>query len=371
MDARSRKPALDVLRCVALLCVAGTHFFLNSGFYRQNVSGFSMYAMIVVRGFCMICVPLFLMLSGYLSGSKTPSRSYYRKLGKILAVYLMASLFCGVCRVAYDRLLGDGSVSVFGQIAGIFSFSTAPYAWYMEMYLGLFFLIPFLNCLYHALPSQAWKRGLVLTLAALTALPSIANVYCLSDAGWWLRPSSATNYHALVPAWWTDLYPVTYYFIGMYLRQYPLKYKRWVQALLTLLVGLLTGAYCYWRSYGSHFIKGIWQSYGSAGNLLLAVLVFSLLSGLKLEFLGARSRKWLARLSDWCLGAYLVSWVFDTLFYQLLNSWQSTLWGRFLCMGLVIGAVCLCSLAVSAVINGIYSLLARPRKKAGSHGTPV
>lgn len=76
-NKRSRNPALDIVRCVALFSVVGVHFFLNSGFYDEIVQGERMYVMTVVRSACMICVPLFMLLSGYLMRTRKPSSRYY------------------------------------------------------------------------------------------------------------------------------------------------------------------------------------------------------------------------------------------------------------------------------------------------------
>ena len=36
----------------------------------------------------------------------------------------------------------------------IFSFSTIPYGWYVEMWIGLFLMVPFLNILWWNCPSK-------------------------------------------------------------------------------------------------------------------------------------------------------------------------------------------------------------------------
>ena len=92
--AQQRLPALDIIRIFALFCVVSIHFFLYSGFYEIPVSGVRMYVATVMRSFFRICVPLFLLLSGYLMGSKRPTKSYYGKLPRIIGEYLLASVCC-------------------------------------------------------------------------------------------------------------------------------------------------------------------------------------------------------------------------------------------------------------------------------------
>ena len=87
--------SLDIIRCVALFCVIAVHFFLKTGFYNEPVDDLSMFGMIIMRNSFMICVPLFMLLTGYLIHNADISLKYYIKLVRVLFVYVLASLFCG------------------------------------------------------------------------------------------------------------------------------------------------------------------------------------------------------------------------------------------------------------------------------------
>ena len=67
----------DLIRCVAVFSVISVHFLLNGGFYKQEVCGIPMLVMCMYRSFFMTCVPLFLILTGYLMGRKKLSKGYY------------------------------------------------------------------------------------------------------------------------------------------------------------------------------------------------------------------------------------------------------------------------------------------------------
>ena len=92
---KQRNPALDIIRCFALFCVVSVHFFRSIGLYSVPVQGLSMGVMLALRGFFMVCVPLFLLLSGYLQKDKTLTKDYYKKILPILGIYVLASLCCG------------------------------------------------------------------------------------------------------------------------------------------------------------------------------------------------------------------------------------------------------------------------------------
>lgn len=67
----------------------------------------------------------------------------------------------------------------------------------------------------------------------------------------------------------------------------------------------------------------------------------------------------MAYLSDLCLGGYLVSWIFDELFYPVLLSLQPNAAYQIPYFPVIVLAVFCCSLALSAVLHLVYSLLAK------------
>lgn len=352
----ARNPAMDVIRCFALFCVVSVHFFLNTDFYDIPVSGLLMYVMVLVRSGFMVCVPLFLILSGYLMRSKTPSLKYYTKFTYTISIYLLASICCQL----YKWFVQDVSISLSVFVTDVLSFTAAPYAWYIEMYIGLFLLIPYLNILYNNIPSKIQKQILLAILILLVSLPGIVNiynVYNIFDINWWLTPSISDKYHQILPVWWTSIYPILYYFLGCYLSEYPLKLSSRTNVILVLLVFFVNGTFNYYRSCGVPFLWGIWQDYGSFLILLQTTLLFNLLSQGNYTWLGKKSQNLLAKLSDWCLGAYLVSWIFDAFFYGILNKAALPLMLQLPYFPVIVPAVYIGSLCLSGILNGCYRLI--------------
>ena len=76
LKLEKRNINLDVIRCIAVFSVISVHFFNNTEFYQQIVSGKRMYCMVIMRTFFMICVPLFLILTGFLMSKKELNRKY-------------------------------------------------------------------------------------------------------------------------------------------------------------------------------------------------------------------------------------------------------------------------------------------------------
>lgn len=357
LSSEKRNPALDVVRCFAFFSVVFIHFFLYSGFYDEIITGWLFWLMIILRTLLLPCVPLFLLLSGYLMIEKKLTRTYYRKLIDTLAVYVLASLCCLLSNVIHSLIAGDNDSPLGYLLIGIFSYTTAPYAWYIEMYIGLFLLIPFLNILYANLRSRREKLGLVATLFVVCALPAAVNIFRFDSLQWWLNPTENSNYHNLLPAFWRFSYPVFYYYVGAYLREYPLKLKKLPCGVLIVLWAVLFGTFQFYRSYGSIFVQGEWQGWSSAYVAAGSILVFHLLSGLDCSQWSEKAKKTAGYLSGLCLGGYLVSAIFDKWFYEILNNSLDTFFDKIFYIPLIVPAVIICSLILSAILNWVYRFL--------------
>lgn len=314
MYIKKRNPAADLIRILAFFLVVSVHFFLNNGFYSCVVLGKRMYIMTLMRSFFIICVPLFLTLSGYLLRRKQLEKNYYKRLSKVIITYVLASLLC----VIYSAVFLKQDLTIKSIILNILAFSAAPYSWYIEMYIGLYLLIPFLNIVYNTLPSQKCKIWLIITFIILTSLPSVLNIYNLNSLDWWLLPSASTDTNKIIPSWWEIIYPITYYYIGCYLSEYGLKINKVLNIVLIIFWTILSGTFCYWRSYKANFIWGPWCSYNSLFNVILTTLVFALIININYDKFPRKLSLFIQKISGLCLGGYLLSWIFDSIFYPML-----------------------------------------------------
>lgn len=146
-------------------------------------------------------VCLFMMLTGYLNINKKPCKSYYKGGIRVLVSYLLFSVLTIAFRKYY---LGEGLS--WGQwLMKITDFSAIPYGWYIEMWIGLFLLTPFLNILWRGVDGKRNRLLLIATLFVMTALPDFTNRY-----GMYLSPGY----------WRTAAYPLLYFFLGCYVREY-------------------------------------------------------------------------------------------------------------------------------------------------------
>ena len=360
LDAlKRRNSTLDVIRIVALASVLSVHFFLHTGFYSQtytgygpiesivkaiaehnpdNLNGLWMFLTFMMRTLFGVCVPLFIMLSGYLMGKKTVSRSYYKGIRKTLIIFVLVSVVHFFFKAFRDDALVkaaaasgriDAIFKAFSEsetldfkhfIFGIFDFTHANYSWYIEMYIGLFLMIPFLNLGYNKLKTKRQKQVLVLTFLFITILPTLFNIYNFDTAAWWLDPRSSDTYQKILPAFWLGIYPIAYYYIGMYLREFGVKPK--TKSLVGILgVSLLLGTlFNVYRSSGGGFITGSYNYWYGFIPCVLSVTLFALLLRIKSDNWNEKVKFGLWKISDLVVGAFLMSFVSDMLVYDVFKA---------------------------------------------------
>lgn len=136
---------LDVIRIIALFGCIAVHFLLNCGFYSETVEGKRMFLMCMYRIIFILCVPMFLTLTGYLKNREKNSKNYFKKLYKILIIYLICSIIYAIFTKFY--LKREMNFSIFLQ--NLLSYKGTDYAWYIEMYISSMILSILINISYN------------------------------------------------------------------------------------------------------------------------------------------------------------------------------------------------------------------------------
>lgn len=261
----------------------------------------------------------------------------------------------------------DEDITVKNGVLCILNFKASEYAWYMEMYFGLFLIIPFLNLIWNNLQ----KKGggvLLLSMVVLTAIPGIVNIYNFSIAGWWSNPTLSSEYSKILPSFWTGLYPITYYFIGCYIydnRENQEKHiVRDVFALIATVI--LFGSFCYYRSYGNTFEWGPWQQWEALPVVMMSYFVFRILKNFSFEGMPVFLQKAFQVVSDACLGGYLLSFIFDNLYYGKLNRAIADCRTRshyyFIMVIIVFISCILCSIVINMIYKYVFQTFTRKKR---------
>ncbi len=343
----NRVAGLDIIRSLAIFSVIAGHFFVLNTPFRETVFDASLFP----QGWAYLLfnatgVPLFIMLTGYLNARKVEcDRKYYKGMVRVLVSYLLFSVIAILFRKYC--LHEDGSWIQWGL--KILSFSAIPYAWYIEMWIGLYVLTPFLNRLYLAIPTQRQKQILLVTLFALTALPDLLNRYGLH----------------LVPGFWQSVYPLTFFFIGRYIREYQPTFGRGGRLLAVAAIVAICAIN---PVFNVLFVKEhpmIQIVGGSAGvfGTAVAVLVFLLLY--KVDIKSSQAKSALARISMLSLDMYLCCYIFDRLIYPyFLDRYYITQsqFGKYFFV--IVPPVFLVSLLAAQVKDWIFQLFSRKERSA-------
>ena len=326
---KERQFGPDVARCMAAVLVLCVHFFLNTGFSAAPLTGGWMTLSVMVRSACMPCVPLFLMLTGYLEGGKNWKRGHLRKLVPVLVTYLL----CAVACLGFKVFCLHQSLTLKNCIGQILSFSAAPYGWYVGMYIGLFLLSPIFDLAWRAM--EDWQKGwTVCALLFLTSLPALFNLK-------W----------TLLPDFWVKLYPVCFYFLGRWLRDHPVKVKGWLLLLGWGLIAVVGGLLHVWLAGGGVFSDSTVTYYNSPLTVLASVCVFSLLVRVGEEGCPRPLRWLIRRVARLSLPIYLISYVYDALFYPILNGLVPQTGRRLLFFPVMVLGSLLCSGLLAQIVD--------------------
>ena len=227
-QAPRHQPGPDILRVLAIVLVLTTHAITYTGALNQNLFSLVWDVTLAARFTALACVPLFMLLTGYLNCRKQLTRGYFRRLLPIVFSYMGASVLALMAR----RVSGQ-EVTLATGILQVLDFTANGYAWYVKMYMGLFLFIPFLNLLWEQLNRPRRK----LLLGILTVLSfGPATVQSFTVAGRTL---------SVIPDSWMVGYPLAYYYWGAWVateRPRPPRSRRW---WFTVLAAALPVLLCY------------------------------------------------------------------------------------------------------------------------------
>lgn len=335
LDTSRRIAGLDIVRTVAILFVIAGHFFLHTPFNSTPFGGASMFLQGMGQTLFMVNVPLFLILTGYLNINKAMSRKYYRGCIRVLLSYLLFSLVA----IAVRRYCLHEELSWLQWALKITDFSAIPYGWYIEMWIGLFLLTPFLGAMWRGIASRRHRLVLIATLYLLTALPDFCNRYGVS----------------LMPGYWESAAsPLVFFFIGAYIREYQPVVSRWKLCAAIVGLCLINPLFNLVAMRGHTMIHLVGDGNGLVGIPLAAMMT------LLFYRVDVKSGA-LQRISVWSLDMYLVSYCFDALYYPYFREHFFESQAQFgLFFFVVVPLVFLSSFAVAGVKAGLFKLLRLP-----------
>lgn len=283
---RERNVNIDYLKFFAAFMVIFVHFFAYTGFYQLNIGDEFAIISFVLKQIAVICVPLFIMVTGYLMNKKEMSSKYWGGFIYPVATYTVISIVC----VFFRKFILCEEVDLKQLVIGIFTFTTIKYSWYVNMYIGLYLLIPFLNMIIDKIKNnKKMFLYLIILLSVFTSTPKFS--------GYW--------YFGAV------LYPINYYFIGAYFSYYGINMKKY--SFIFGLSGILFIESLVANSVGLNF--HVFIENNSIFNLLKSILFFSFIMSLRMK-----KNNFVEVISKHTLSIYLISFMIDSLIYKYFNN---------------------------------------------------
>lgn len=279
------------------MSVIAGHFFAFNTPFRQTIfdGDLSMFVQGMGSFFFGIGVPLFIMMTGYLNAKKVAfDRHYVSGMVKVLLAYV----FFSVITFLFRKYVQQEPLGIAALVKGTLDFSMIKYAWYIEMWIGLYLFTPFLNLGYNAIPDRRMKKALICLLYLLVSVPYFTNRY---------------GQH-LMPGFWMSLYPVMFFVIGRYIKEYEPIVKWWKLVAVVFALSMINPLYATFVMKGRTMMMIAGEPWGVFGTIT-AVCVFLLLY--KTDIRQKAVRWCITRIALLSLDIYLCCYMVDQMVYPL------------------------------------------------------
>ena len=255
----NRSTGIDLVKMVAVISVVCVHFYLSCGYYSEPLVSMKMYAMTYFRWLFLVSIPLFMMITGYLKGNKTISKAHYMSLIPIIITYII------ICVI---RMLVENKM--YGQIhtfkTAVKSLLNYQSAWYVGMYISLMFICPFLNKLWKSLDKKEHN----------ILIGSIVFISMLYPVVLYIAPS-----------YWQMLYPIGYYYIGLYIKTYQPKLNKLLLSAITVVAVLFNAVVSIYYAGGGLFrweiLGGVDNGYNLITLAIAATAIFLILYDVEIK----------------------------------------------------------------------------------------
>lgn len=269
---QERIAGIDLIKVCAMFFVVSLHFCLGAGFYALPMKELPVSVIAVFRMLSYECVPLFLLISGFLMNKAKPNAKHYIKLTPII----VNSILIAVITIAFKILIMHENQPMFSWILSAYHLQEPVYGWYVNMYIPLYLLMPFINAAYQGMQTKKAKFTMLAVLIFVANLAITVNRFPI------IRQPDGKVPLNFTPNFFTALWPVTYYWIGMMIAEYRPHIKK--RILLPILAVLLSGTVLIDRfTTDSGWDQGINFTNEDFPNVLIASIFFLLLYDVRIR----------------------------------------------------------------------------------------
>lgn len=299
MHSSKRNLNVDIIKAVSLLLVIGVHFFLYTGYYSINYS-ITNSIFIVLRNICMACVPLFIIVTGYLNKNKIWNKKYYLNIGR---VYLLYSLAMFILTLVDNKYVINTTLFK-TTLINILNYKY--YGWYITMYVGLMLLAPIINIAFKNMDESTRKYAVINIILAISIPVTLADLF--SNVRY-----SIFSY--ILPNWWYYTWPLMYYIIGVAFSYNKNTLKDFfsnskILFWITLIINTLS-----YNFFNIHIESVL---HVNIFIVIITTCIFSWLLSLDIN-IPEKIKPGIIFISNNTLLAYLLSYIVDNIIYPYVN----------------------------------------------------
>ncbi len=221
---RTKTAYLELLRIIACFFVIVNH--TNSGIFLSRTPESKLWWLSLAYFFaCKTAVPVFLMISGVLLLGKTDGcRKHLSRILRIIAVIAIFSFLY----YARSMHMAGKPLHILEYFKLIYQRHITNAYWYLYLYLGLLFTMPFWQILSVHMKKRDFQLLVLISVAAMGALPVLIHYF----------PGFALSYM------FTEPFPSVYvgvFFLGYYLEHYVERKKSYALLSVAVFLGGVSG----------------------------------------------------------------------------------------------------------------------------------
>ena len=262
-EKNKRNSNHELLRILATLMVLGLHYLKGivggGGLDPLNTSSINFLISEVLESLCIPAVNIFILITGYYS-----YQSNKIKINRAVELYLI-TIFYGIV-----FLVLNGTVTVRNLIYSIVPFLKGE-AWFVETYIILLLIIPFLNKIVNNISKKGMAYGIAIQLVLFSFWPTFLPSSPVLDGGYGI-----TNFILL-------------YFIGAFIGKYSIRVNKWILIFVEVICVILMSK------------NNIWWSYCSLFCISSATAIFLLFTDIK-----SFNNKIINYIAGYCFSVYII-----------------------------------------------------------------
>jgi len=285
---------IDNARVVAVFAVVFLHVSLEVVFGAE-IGSFNWWVGNIYNSFVRWCVPLFVMISGFLlldpEKNEDIKTFYAKRVSRILIPLVFWSVFFSIYTFLKGMMLRGEHITLLSLGKNILQGVPYGHMWFLYMILGLYLITPFFRKLVKALPINEASFFCMIMFAMALITIAIDRLY--------LKGST------LFINWYLPFLP--YYLAGYLIGKSNVGPYKCINMISVVILSLLTAAGCYMLSKKCGIQQGLYfYNYLSITVIPASLSIFMILKEFNMPII----RKIAKEIAPLTLGIYIIHIIF-------------------------------------------------------------